>query len=212
MSTLAVVLHSGGMDSTVCLLMAQTQGRQILSLGIDYNQRAKIELEYAKKLCLKFGIPRRVLRVEWDKPERHIPKDRLPEEMSRSLSPAFLPGRNAVFLALGCAEATSIEASEVWIGINSIDYSGYPDCRKEFVDSFQTMINMAIPKSLQIVAPLVNMSKPEIVREARRLGLKKDDTWSCYMPVINAGRTQPCGRCDGCVLHEWAWSKVTETK
>lgn len=210
MSTQAVVLHSGGMDSTVCLLMARNQGREVLSLGIDYNQQAIIELEYARELCLKFGIPRRVLRVEWDKPERYIPKDRLPKEMRGTLSPAFLPGRNAVFLALGCAEAASIGASEVWIGINSIDYSGYPDCRKEFVDAFQAMINTAIPTNIQIVVPLLYMSKPEIACEARRLGLTEEDTWSCYRPVSSDGRIRPCGRCDGCILHAWAWSKGTE--
>lgn len=210
MTTKAVILHSGGMDSTVCLLMAKGQGREIVSLGIDYNQRARIELEYAREICLKFGIPRRVLKVEWDKPERNIPRDRLPEEMSRTLSPAFLPGRNAVFLALGCAEAAGIGASEVWIGINSIDYSGYPDCRKEFVDAFQMMTSLAIPTRLRIVVPLLSMSKPEIAHEARKLGLNKEDTWSCYTPVRSRGKIRPCERCDGCVLHAWAWKKGTE--
>jgi 7-cyano-7-deazaguanine synthase len=211
MSTRVVVLHSGGMDSTVCLLLAREQCRDVLSLGIDYKQRARAELHYAQELCSKFGIHRRVIRLEWDKPSRHVPKDRLPEEMNRSVSPAFLPGRNAVFLTLGCAEAAGVGASEVWIGINSIDYSGYPDCRKEFAEAFQTMINLAIPNGIRIVTPLINMSKPEIAREAKRLGLKEEDTWSCYTPVKNRSKITPCGRCDACVLHALAWRKGTET-
>lgn len=210
-ATRAVVLHSGGMDSTVCLLMAREQGRDVLSLGIDYKQRSRIELDYASRLCLRFGIPRRVLSVEWDKPERHIPKHRQPEEMSHTISPAFLPGRNAVFLTLGCAETTGIGASEVWIGINSIDYSGYPDCRVEFVRAFQTMIDLAIPVSPRIMAPLLNLSKPEIAREANRLGLKEDDTWSCYTPVKNQSGIRPCGQCDACILHAWAWKEAMKT-
>ena len=205
-----VVLHSGGMDSTVCLLMARELGREVLSLGIDYKQRAGVELEYAKRLCLRFGIHRKVVRVDWDKPKHHIPKDRSPEEMRLAVSPAFLPGRNAVFLVLGCAEAVGIGASEVWIGVNSIDYSGYPDCRNEFINSFKEMIKLAIPEGPNVVAPLLNMSKPDIAREAKRLGLAEDDTWSCYTPVRRRGGVRPCGRCDGCILHELAWTKATE--
>ena len=210
MRTKAVVLHSGGMDSSVCLLMAHNQGLDVISLGIDYKQRSEIELEYANRICEKFDITRKVIRVDWDKPERQIPHDRSPDEMNKSISPAFLPGRNAVFLTLGSAEAAGVSASEVWIGVNSVDYSGYPDCRKEFIDSFETMINIAIPSGLKIVAPLINLSKPEIARKARAYGLKEDDTWSCYTPITKDSSSIPCGRCDGCVLHAWAWKKGLE--
>jgi 7-cyano-7-deazaguanine synthase len=208
MNKKAIVLHSGGMDSSVCLLMARDQGRDVISLGIDYKQRLRIELEYAKRICEKFEIPRRVISVEWDKPEREIPHDRSPNEMGKSISPAFLPGRNAVFLALGSAEAAGVGASEVWIGVNSIDYSGYPDCRKEFINAFETMINIAIPKGLKIVVPLINMSKPEIASKAKAYGLKEDDTWSCYTPVVSGSSITPCGRCDACVLHTLAWKNI----
>src|SRR5437660_7528589 len=113
----SLVLHSGGLDSTVCLLLAREKGHSVVSLGIDYGQRHKIELTYARKQCRKFKIPRRVIRVRWTKPERIIPKNRSMEEMRSAVSPAFLPGRNAIFLTLGAAEAAGIGASELWIGV-----------------------------------------------------------------------------------------------
>jgi 7-cyano-7-deazaguanine synthase len=205
MNRKTLVLHSGGMDSTVCLLLAKEQGREVVSLGIDYGQKSRAELQYAIQQCRKRGIERKVINVAWDKPERTIPADRSLDQIRREMSSAFLPGRNAVFLTLGCAEAVGIGASEVWIGVNSVDYSGYPDCRPEFVEEFQKMISLAIPRAPQIVAPLVHMSKPEIAEEAARLGLVPGDTWSCYRPAETINGFEPCGRCDACVLHEYAW-------
>jgi 7-cyano-7-deazaguanine synthase len=201
----SLVLHSGGLDSTVCLLLAREQGHSVVSLGIDYGQRHKIELTYARKQCRKFKIPRRVIKVRWTKPERTIPKNRSVEEMRSTVSPAFLPGRNAIFLTLGAAEAAGIGASELWIGVNCIDFSGYPDCRVEFIEAFKSMLAYAIPDGPKVVAPLLLMSKPEIAKEAARLGLKYGDTWSCYRPVNNDSGNQPCGECDACILHKEAW-------
>jgi len=204
----AVILHSGGLDSTVCLLLARESGRDTLSLGVDYGQRSRAELQYAKRQCERFSIPRKVIKVEWDKPERVVPSGRSLTDIRTGISPAFLPGRNAVFLVLGCAEAAGIGATEVWIGVNSVDYSGYPDCRPEFIRGFQNMIGLAIPDAPTITAPLVTMSKPEIAREAARLGLVPEDTWSCYRPVETDDGFEPCGRCDACVLHRYAWQAV----
>jgi 7-cyano-7-deazaguanine synthase len=201
----ALVLHSGGLDSTLCLLLAMEAKREVVSLGIDYGQRHRIELEYALAQCRKHGIERRVLRVEWDKPVRSMPTGRSLDEIRAGVSPAFLPGRNAVFLALACAEAAGIGAGEVWIGVNAVDFSGYPDCRREFVAAFQSMISLAIPSGPVIVAPLVRMSKPEIAAEARRLGLTPGDTWSCYQPRLTAQGVSPCRECDACILHDHAW-------
>lgn len=145
MNDKAVVMHSGGLDSTVCLLLYQEKGFEVISLGIDYGQQSRAELEYAIKLCSRFGIHRRVLKVEWDKPNRNIPMGRTIDDMKKAVSPAFLPGRNTLFLilgALGAAEACGLGASEVWIAVNSIDYSGYPDCRPEFIELFQKMIRL----------------------------------------------------------------------
>jgi len=206
----AVILHSGGLDSTLCLLMAKNEGRELLSLGIDYGQRHRIELEYARSQCIKFGVERRVLRIEWDKPVRDIPKDRSIDVIRSEVSPAFLPGRNAVFLTLACAEATGINAQEVWVGINAIDFSGYPDCRPEFLNSFKDMISLAIPNGPKIIAPLIGMSKPQIALKAKEVGLKPGDTWSCYQPLFTANGVSPCGRCDACNLHNYAWNKTKE--
>lgn len=204
----ALVLHSGGLDSTLCLLLAKEQGRDVFSLGIDYGQRHRIELDYAVAQCNRYGIERRVLRVEWDKPYRDVPSSRSLDEIRSGVSPAFLPGRNAVFLALACAEASGIGAEEVWVGVNSIDFSGYPDCRPEFIDSFNKMINFAIPGGPQIVAPLSRKSKPEIAAEAKRLGILQGDTWSCYKPQFTRNGISPCGKCDACVLHNHAWQSI----
>jgi len=200
-----LVLHSGGMDSTVCLLLALEAGYEVTSLGIDYHQRHSIELEYAESQCQRYGVLRRVIRVEWDKPKREMPLGRKVAEMSNDVSSAFLPGRNLVFLTLACAEATGIAASEVWIGINSIEYSGYPDCTPDFLSGFQKMIKIAGISDLKVEAPLIAKNKREIASEAKRLGLGINDTWSCYRPITVDGKERPCGECDACVLHNHAW-------
>ena len=210
MSTKAIILHSGGLDSTVCLLLALEKGREVISLGIDYGQRSRAELEYALKLCERFDVERKVLNIEWDKPERVIPKSRSINEIGKEVSSAFLPGRNALFLVLACAEATGIGASEVWTGINSIDYSGYPDCRPEFLEQFKKMINLAIPGGPDIIAPLLSLSKPEIAKEAYRLGVRRGDTWSCYRPLTKGSEYEPCGQCDACVLHKHSWEHIDD--
>jgi len=193
-------------------VMAVRAGHEVSSVGIDYGQRHRIELEYAKEQCRKYGVERRVLRVEWDKPARDIPIGRSLEVIRGGVSPAFLPGRNAVFLALACAEASGIGAAEVWVGVNAVDFSGYPDCRPEFVDAFQVMMSRAIPDGPKIVAPLLHMSKPRIAAEALRVGLAAGDTWSCYRPQFIQQGIVTCGVCDACVLHDHAWKEAASTE
>jgi len=206
--TRCVVLHSGGLDSTVCLLLAKREGRIPRSLGISYGQRHDVEMEFAAKQCRDFGIERHVLDVAWQKPEIYIPRDRSVDEMKAGIAPTFVPGRNAVFLALACAEAAGIDATEVWLGVNAVDYSGYPDCRQSFLDAFAAMWAEAVPNPPRIVAPLVTLTKPEIAALARELGLKHGDTWSCYAPDTSSGTPQPCGHCDACLLHTHAWAEA----
>lgn len=200
-----IVLHSGGLDSTTCLLLAKKHGRQPQSLGISYGQRHDVELSYAADQCQSFEIDRRVVEVNWRSPDIDIPKDRTLDEMKSGIAPTFVPGRNAVFLALACAEAAGAGATEVWLGVNALDYSGYPDCRESFLDAFRTMWAEAVPNPPRIVAPLVTMTKPQIAALARELGLKQGDTWSCYAPDFSGGAPKPCGHCDACRLHEHAW-------
>lgn len=194
------------------MLIAQTKGKNVVSLGIDYGQRHRIELEYAQQQCERFKVVRKVLKTEWDKPYVSIPVDRSIQLMRQSVSQAFLPGRNALFLALACAEAAGLGATEVWIGVNSIDFSGYPDCRPEFITAFARMIRIAIPSGPAIVAPLLRMSKPQIARKAYELGLRRGDVWCCYRPALTQQGIEPCGRCDACVLHEHAWNKAVNAR
>ena len=207
-----IVLHSGGLDSTVCLLLARAHGRVPHSLGISYGQRHDVELAYAAKQCARFNVERHVVAVDWRKPEIHIPKDRSVAEMKAGIAPTFVPGRNAVFLALACAEAASIGASEVWIGVNAIDYSGYPDCRESFLDAFSKMWSEAVPNPPRILAPLVTLTKPEIAALARQLGLGPGETWSCYAPDTSSGQPAPCAHCDACLLHSHAWAEAVNAK
>jgi 7-cyano-7-deazaguanine synthase len=207
-NTRALVLHSGGLDSTVCLLLARAQGRAPISLGIRYGQRHDVELAFAARQCARFGIERRVIDVHWDKPAIAIPTGRTMEEMRRAIAPTFLPGRNAVFLALACAEAAGVGAGEVWLGVNAIDYSGYPDCRPSFLEAFAAMWAEAVPDPPRLVAPLVQKTKPAIAALARSLGLAPGDTWSCYAPVDTPDGPRPCGACDACILHAHAWAEA----
>lgn len=202
----SIVLHSGGLDSTVCLLEAMTSGRDVLSLGINHGQRNRIELSYAEDLCKRFRIPRRVLHVEWDKPVRAFGPRRTLAQIRQEPSQLFLPGRNIVLLSLAVAEAAGMDAEEVWIGINAIDCPDYPDCRPNFLERFRAMISEGLKTAPQIVAPLLDKSKRDIVRDARRLGLNREDTWSCYNPQSSGADFRPCDACDACVLNSQAWS------
>lgn len=203
-----LVLHSGGMDSTTCLYQAHALGCEVVSLGVDYGQSLFVEMLFASEQCKKKGIERQIVNVRWNKPERHIPLDRDANEMRKDISPAFLPGRNVIFLSLGLAHGAGIAADEIWTGINSRDFSGYPDCTPEFYQAFQSLQKVAAPNGPEIKAPLLTMTKPEIASLAHSLGIGKDDTWSCYRPETYEGTVRPCRRCDACVLHEYAWDNI----
>lgn len=205
MSKRIVVLHSGGMDSTVCLYQAKADGHDVYSFGVDYNQRLFIELLYAAQQCEKIGAPRELIKVNWRKPERPIPLGRHVDEMRSSVSPAFLPGRNAIFLTLATAHAAGLAADEVHIGLNCVDFSGYPDCTPDFFEAASAMLRQAIPDGPTLVAPLLQKSKREIGRKAHALGIGKNDTWSCYRPQVTEVGVVPCGECDACILHDHAW-------
>ena len=203
-----LVLHSGGMDSTTCLYEAHRGGAEVFSLGVDYGQRLSVELMYAQRQCDALGIERSVVSVSWRKPEREIPLNRTVDEMRASISPAFLPARNAILLSLACAHASGIFADEVHTGLNCIDFSGYPDCTVEFFCSFTAMMKIANPQGPKLVAPLLNLSKIEIAKMARRLGIGENDTWSCYRPQITSEGVVPCRACDACRLHDHAWRAI----
>jgi 7-cyano-7-deazaguanine synthase len=203
-----LVLHSGGMDSTTCLYKAKAEGAEVLSLGIDYRQQLAVEMVFAKRQCEALQIPRDIVSVSWTKPQRPIQIDRDVSEMSKSISPAYLPGRNVIFLSLACAHAAGVAADEVQIGLNSVDFSGYPDCTVDFFDAYRSMVRIAFPDGPQISAPFLTFSKPEIARLAKDLSIGKHDTWSCYNPQVTLGGLAPCHQCDACRLHDYAWRSI----
>jgi 7-cyano-7-deazaguanine synthase len=203
----AVVLLSGGLDSMVTAARAREAGRLVLALTIDYNQRHRIELEAAAGIALAVGAERHiVLPLDLSRfggsaltdDEIEVPK----EGVGTDIPVTYVPARNALFLALALAWAEAAGARELWLGINALDYSGYPDCRPEFVRSFEAMANVGTKAGAEgscfaVETPLLRLSKAEIVKEADRLGLDAGLSWSCYDPAPGGLH---CGLCDSCRL------------
>lgn len=205
----AVVLLSGGLDSTTVLAIARSQGFVCNCLSFQYGQRQSIELERARQLCEHFGGTRHlVLRVDLDAiggsaltADIEIPKDRPLAAMETDIPVTYVPGRNIIFLAHALSWAEVLGAADIFLGINAIDYSGYPDCRPEFLHAFGQMANLGTRagttgKPFRFHAPLINMSKKDIILKGMELGVDYRMTHSCYDP---AG-TKACGRCDACRL------------
>jgi 7-cyano-7-deazaguanine synthase len=205
-SQLAVVLLSGGLDSMVTAGLAREQGFRLLALTIDYNQRHRIELEAAARIAAFLEAERHlVLPLDLTRfggsaltADLPVPKDGVGE----GVPVTYVPARNTIFLslALGWAEATGARA--LFLGVNALDYSGYPDCRPEFIDAFERMANLATKAGVEgdgfrIHTPLLRLSKADIAREAHRLGLDPGMSWSCYDPEPSG---RPCGLCDSCRL------------
>lgn len=205
-----IVLHSGGLDSTVCLLQAIETNKEVISLGIDYNQKNIIENQYALDQCEKYGVERKIIKVEWDRPLKTVSINNPISEIKGHASQYFLEGRNIVFLALACAESAGISAEEVWMGVSGIDSPNYPDCSLKFIESFRKMLEYGYPLGPRIITPLINKTKLEIVRKAHKLGIKKEDTWSCYNPVFSRNKTEPCDECNACILNNYAWENFQE--
>jgi 7-cyano-7-deazaguanine synthase len=206
----AVVLLSGGLDSATCLLIARDEGLEVLALSFDYGQRHRIELDRARALAQRYGArAHRVVKLELPAPEasaltdatRPVPKQALGTE---PIPPTYVPARNTLLLAHGLAWAEAAGARQIFIGANALDYSGYPDCRPEFLEAFERMANLGTKagvegRAFRIRAPLLRMTKAQIVRRAAELGLDFALTTSCYEPGPVA---EPCGECDACLLRE----------
>ncbi len=213
----AVVLLSGGLDSTTVLAMAQSQGFVCNCLSFQYGQRQSIELERARVIARNAGVARHlVLRVDLDAiggsaltAEIEVPKDRPFGDMEKEIPVTYVPGRNILFLAHALSWAEVLGASDIFLGINAIDYSGYPDCRPEFLDAFAQMANLgtkagATGKPFRFHAPLIRLSKKEIILKGRELGVDYGLTHSCYDPVGD----KACGRCDACRLRLQGFSEA----
>jgi 7-cyano-7-deazaguanine synthase len=207
----AVCLLSGGLDSSTCLALARRDGYACYALSFDYGQRHKIELEAAARVAEAFGAERHIVaRIGLDAfggsaltADIDVPKGRDADEMSHGIPVTYVPARNTIFLSFALAWAEVLESTDIFIGVNALDYSGYPDCRPEFIEAVEKMANLATKAGvegqtrLKIHTPLLRLSKAEIVTLAHELGLDFSLTHSCYDPD-SSGR--PCGQCDSCLL------------
>lgn len=199
-----VVLLSGGLDSATALAMAKSQGYALYALTFDYGQRHRVELEAAGKIADAVGVVEHrvvTLDVGWmggsALTDKEIP---VPQQPGEGIPVTYVPARNTIFLAVALAWAETLTARDIIIGINAVDYSGYPDCRPEFLQAFNALAALATRagvdgRSIQVQAPLMDMDKAEIIRTGDRLGVDYALTLSCYNPDA-AGRA--CGRCDSC--------------
>jgi 7-cyano-7-deazaguanine synthase len=209
----AVCLLSGGLDSSTCLAIARDQGFRCYCLSFDYGQRHRIELAAASRVAKSLGaadhrivaIDLRVFGQSALTDNVDVPKGRNAEDMGQGIPITYVPARNTIFLSFALAYAEVLEASDIFIGVNAIDYSGYPDCRPEFIEAYETMGNLATKAGvegrtrLKIHMPLATMSKAQIARKAVELGVDVAMTHSCYDPD-SEGRA--CGECDSCLLRK----------
>lgn len=207
----AVCLLSGGLDSTTCLAYARRQGFECYTLSFDYGQRHRIEIDAARRIAKALGAAdHRVARIDLRvfghsalTDDIEVPKGRDESLMTREIPVTYVPARNTIFLSFALAWAEVLESSEIFIGVNALDYSGYPDCRPEFIDAFERMANLATRAGVEgrtrmrIRTPLIQLSKADIVRLGMELNVPFELTHSCYDPDA-AGR--PCGACDSCLL------------
>ena len=215
----AIVLLSGGLDSATAAAWALAEGYSVTAISFDYGQRHRIELRAAKAVADNLGITDHVsIAIDLaafggsalvDK-SIDVPKNRSENVISNGIPVTYVPARNTVFLSLALALAEARNASSIVLGVNSIDYSGYPDCRPEFLNAFETLANLATKSGVEgtqfsLLAPLVSLTKPEIIELGLSLGVDYGLTTSCYDPKENG---QPCGECDSCVIRAAGFSAV----
>ncbi len=209
----AVVLLSGGLDSTTTLAIAREQGFAAYCLSIDYGQRHRVELQCAQRIAEKLGaVEHRILRLDLRAiggsaltDTIDVPKDRSESAISHGIPVTYVPARNTILLAVALGYAEVVGAFDLFIGANVLDYSGYPDCRPEFLECFERLANLATKAGVEglgkfrVHAPLLKRTKAEIIREGVRLGVDYSLTLSCYDPD---DQWRACGRCDSCLLRK----------
>jgi 7-cyano-7-deazaguanine synthase len=211
--TRAVVLLSGGMDSATAAAIARADGWRLDALAVDYGQRHRAELDCARAVADALGVGSfRVLSVDLRAlggsaltDDLAVPKDRADGEIGEGIPITYVPARNTVFLALALAAAETAGAGAIVLGVNALDYSGYPDCRPAFLEAFEALAKTATRQGVQggaprILAPLLALTKAEIVRRGTKLGVPYGLTLSCYDPVPHGGAWLHCGGCDACAL------------
>ena len=214
-SNKALVLLSGGLDSSVVLSVCQDKGYDIYAISFDYGQRHKVELEYAKFQATFFNcISHEVFKMEFYggsalTDDIKVPKNRDSHSMSKDIPVTYVPSRNIVFLSFASGYAECHDIDNIFIGVNAIDYSGYPDCRKNFIDNFEKLINKSTKKGLEgskfkINTPLINLSKKDIIKLGHKNGVDFSMTSSCYSPQLKKN----CGVCDSCLLRKQGFEEA----
>ncbi len=221
----AVCLVSGGMDSAVALAEARARGFACTALSFDYGQRHRRELLAAERVARALGaIDHRVVVLDLRTiggssltADLAVPKDRSHDAIGRGVPPTYVPARNTVFLSVALGLAEVVGAHDLFLGVNALDYSGYPDCRPEFLRAFEALARVATVagaernEPMRIHAPLLEMTKREIVLRGRELGVDFALTHTCYDPVVVGGGTLACGRCDACILRLKGFAEAGES-
>ena len=219
MNPAAVVLLSGGVDSTTTLAVARARGFQTYALTFDYGQRHAAEIEAARRVAQALGaVAHEIVRIDLRAfggsaltANVSVPKDRAASEIGAGIPVTYVPARNTIFLSFALAWAEVIDAWDVFIGVNAVDYSGYPDCRPEFIGAFERLANLATKAAvegrgrLKVHTPLIHLTKADIVREGIALGVEYALTLSCYDASADG---LACGRCDSCALRRKGFAEA----
>lgn len=209
----AVVLVSGGLDSATVLAIARDQGYRLHALSFDYGQRHRFEIEASNRVCEQMGVvEHRVFQLDLRAfggsaltADVDVPKDRTEAQMDETIPITYVPARNTIFLSLALGWAETLNAYDIFIGVNAVDYSGYPDCRPEFIAAFQNVAQLATKTGVEstgewkIHTPLIDLSKSEIIQRGLALGVDYGLTHSCYDPLPSG---VSCGQCDSCLLRK----------
>jgi 7-cyano-7-deazaguanine synthase len=218
----AVVLSSGGIDSTTAMAIARYEGFKIYSLSFFYGQRHAFELQAAQKVADAIGVTKHlVINIDLKQiggssltDDIDVPKDRGEQEMTRGIPVTYVPARNTIFLSFALAWAEVLKSSDIFIGVNAIDYSGYPDCRPEYIDAFERMANLATKAgvegaaNIRIRTPLIHLTKAQIIQKGMELGVDFALTHSCYDP---SPQGLACGKCDSCFLRRKGFKEAGVT-
>jgi 7-cyano-7-deazaguanine synthase len=219
MTKKAVVLLSGGLDSATLLSIAKSEGFEVYAISFLYGQRHAFELNLAKKLAENAGVKQHlVMNIDLRgiggsalTSESAIPKDRSLQEMSAGIPVTYVPARNTIFLSMTLSWAEVIGSEDIYIGVNALDYAGYPDCRPEYIKAFEQMANLATKAGVEgtqhfkVHTPLIDLTKAQIIKKGLELGVDYSLTSSCYDPTEDG---IACGRCDACLLRLQAFSEV----
>jgi 7-cyano-7-deazaguanine synthase len=214
----AIILLSGGLDSATCLAIAKQEGFALYAMSFAYGQRHSIELEASKKLAVSTGVvEHRIVSIDLAAfggssltSDTAVPKNRIGTEEESGIPNTYVPARNTIFLSYALGWAEVLDCADIYIGVNALDYSGYPDCRPEFIHAFEAMANLATKaqvegKHLTLHTPLLNLTKAEIIKRGTALGVNFAITHSCYDPAPD-GRA--CGACDSCLLRKKGFAEA----